>query len=206
MQVLIYNRAIMLSKKTKILTIIAALILVFVILEFGYIEANIKFLFFRPPSSEEQSSSGQTQNKAQPNMLIIDSLGIKVPIVYVDQNSEKAYQAGLINGVVHYPGTANPGQLGNCYIFGHSSDFLWSKGRYKSIFAVLPLIKKGAEILISDQKGNQFTYIVTDSRKVGVNDLSVLDQQGYKKKLLTLQTSYPVGTALARWIVVGEIK
>jgi len=136
----------------------------------------------------------------------VDSLNIRVPIVYVYSVSEKDFQAGLINGVVLYPGTALPGQLGNPYIFGHSSDYIWSKGRYKTIFAPLPKIALGAEIVITGNGGERFVYKVISSKKVASSDTSVLSQQGYAKKLLTLQTSYPVGTALARWVVVGEIK
>lgn len=143
--------------------------------------------------------------KISPFMLSIDSLNIRVPIVYVYAATEKEFQAGLIDGVVHYPGTALPGQAGNCYIFGHSSDYIWSKGKYKTIFAPLPKTTIGTEIVISDNQGVKFVYTVIDSKKVSAKDLSVL-KQDYTKKILTLQTSYPVGTALARWVVVAEMK
>jgi len=194
-----------LSRTKKIFILIGICAAVFVILDFGYLWANVNFFLHRPPSTP--SVSVPVANlKIQPNLLIIDSLGIQVPIQYATATNETAFQAALINGVVHYPGTANPGQPGNCYIFGHSSDFIWSKGHYKNIFAVLPQIKKGSDIVISDQQGNKFNYIVIASHEVAANDVSVLSQQNYQKKLLTLQTSYPVGTALARWVVVAETK
>ena len=176
---------------------------VFLILNFGYFWANLKFLLHHPSPSPAVVA---VDVKITPNTLIIDSLGIQAPIQYATATNETAYQAALINGVVHYPGTANPGELGNCYIFGHSSDFIWSKGHYKNIFAILPQIKIGADVIVSGRQGNEFIYIVTDSHEVSANDVSVLSQQNYQKKLLTLQTSYPVGTALARWVVVAEIK
>lgn len=142
----------------------------------------------------------------QPNMLYVDSLNISVPVVNAKKVGEKYFQAALIDGVAHYPGTALPGQLGNDYIFGHSSDYAWSKGHYKKIFSTLPKIQKGASIRITNSQGTEFVYTVFDSRKVSAKDLSVLSQKGFKKRLLTLQTSYPVGTALARWVVVAELK
>jgi LPXTG-site transpeptidase (sortase) family protein len=141
-----------------------------------------------------------------PFTVEVDSLNIRVPIVYVYGITEKDFQAGLINGVVLYPGTALPGSFGNPYIFGHSSDYIWSNGHYKTIFAPLPKIALGAEIIVTGNKGEKFIYKVISSKKVAANDTSVLSQQGYTKKLITLQTSYPVGTALARWVVVGEMK
>jgi LPXTG-site transpeptidase (sortase) family protein len=195
-----------LTKTKKIFVVVGVLLLVFLFLDFFYFWANLQFFLRGNTVSYQTSQSLSASQKTQPNTLNITSLGIKAPVVYPTEKTESAYQAALINGVAHFPGTALPGALGNCYIFGHSSDFIWSKGHYKSVFAVLPKIQMGAEINISDQQGNEFTYTVVDSRKVAADDLSVLDQQGYKKKLLTLQTSYPIGTALARWVVIAEIK
>jgi LPXTG-site transpeptidase (sortase) family protein len=197
-----------LSTAKKIAIVFGLLLLAFLILDFNYFLGNLEFLFRGQTHTYQNITNNQSlpQQKMQANSLIIDSLNINAPIQYATATNETAYQAALINGVVHYPGTANPGQLGNCYIFGHSSDFIWSNGHYKHVFAVLPQIKIGAQIIISDSDGNKFSYSVIDSHEVASNDLSVLDQQGYAKKLLTLQTSYPVGTALARWVVVAEIK
>lgn len=126
-------------------------------------------------------------------------------VVNVTATTEPEFQAALINGVVHYPGTALPGELGNVYIFGHSSDNAWSKGRYKNIFAVLPQIQKGAKVYLSNSQGQVFAYLVTESLVVGPQDVKWLDQEGYRQKLLTLQTSYPIGTSLKRFVVRAEL-
>ena len=197
------------GNKQKIAIVGAVLLGVIVLLNFGYLWANIKFVFFNPPPERQdaiQNTAGQSRDKIEPNILIIGSLGIKAPVIYPTERSEAAYQEALIDGVAHYPETALPGEKGNCYIFGHSSDYFFSKGHYKNIFAVLPKIKIGAEIIISGADGSAFVYTVTESRRVAANDLSVLDQQNYQRKLLTLQTSYPLGTALARWVIVAEEK
>jgi LPXTG-site transpeptidase (sortase) family protein len=99
-----------------------------------------------------------------------------------------------------------PGEVGNVYIFGHSSDYAWSKGNYKHAFALLPKIKNGAEIKLTDEKGFSYTYLVTRQGVVGPNDVHVLAQNTNGKKLLTLQTSYPLGTALKRYVVVAELR
>jgi LPXTG-site transpeptidase (sortase) family protein len=140
-----------------------------------------------------------------PNTLTIPSLGLHVPVVYVSQNNEKAYQDGLKYGVVHYPGTAEPGTLGNDYIFGHSSDYWWSDGKFQTVFAVLPRIKQGADIYLTNARGESFTYRVYAAKVVLATDISYLGQYGYKRKLLTLQTSWPIGTALKRFVVLAEL-
>lgn len=175
-----------------------------VVLNFDYFWKNLKQLVLPPNPAGQQRS--ESPPKIEPNLLVIASLDLKAPIQYVDSVSETVFQHALINGVVHYPGTALPGQLGNVYIFGHSSDNPWSAGHYKTVFATLPQIGKGAEIVVSDGTGTAFTYVVTDSFVANKDDVKYLDQQGYQKRLLTVQTSYPIGTSLRRWIVLAQIQ
>jgi len=141
----------------------------------------------------------------QANILKISSLGLSVPVIYVNSNDEPTMQKGLEKGVVHYPGTAMPGDYGNVYIFGHSSDYKWRAGKYKSVFAILPKIKVGALIQLSDERGKNYTYKVYEAKVVEANDLQYLGQYGYERKLITLQTSWPIGTALKRYVVIGEL-
>ena len=58
---------------------------------------------------------------------------------------------------------------------------------------------------ITNPDGGLFIYHVIETKIVGPKDVSVMDQQNYERKLLTLQTSWPVGTALKRYIAVCEI-
>jgi sortase A len=141
-----------------------------------------------------------------PNTLSIPSLGITAPIVYATSTHESELQNLLQDGVVHYAGTAEPGMAGNCYLFGHSSDYVWSKGNYKTIFATLPNIKLGSEIIVSNKFGKAYRYRVHETIIVDPNDLSVLAQDKGLINALTLQTSYPLGTALKRFIVIAQLQ
>jgi len=175
-----------------------------VLANFGYFWQNVHYEMagVKPVA---QPVAATSQLKVQPTLLSVPSLGITAPIVYAQEPNETSFQAALLNGVAHYPGTADPGQFGNCYIFGHSSDFIWSKGHYKTVFALLPHIKIGAEITISDSQGQPYVYTVRSTVIASPTELKYL-QQDYSKKVLTLQTSWPVGTALKRYLVLAEIK
>lgn len=142
----------------------------------------------------------------QPNTLAIPSLGITAPIEYATQKSETEFQKLLQNGVVHYPGTALPGQVGNMFIFGHSSDYSWSQGNYKTVLALLPKLKQGSEIKVVDKNGYMYTYISKNMVIAAPTDVQWLDQDTKGKRLLTLQTSYPIGTALKRYLVIAELR
>ena len=175
---------------------------VFVLLNFQYFSKNLAYYLAKPSPNitVDQTSSTLTE----PNLLIIESLSIRVPIQYTADIDENKFQQALANGVVHFPGTASIGHPGNAYIFGHSSDFLWTPGHYKTAFATLPKIKIGDRIIVTNPRGESFAYEVKETKIVAKDDLSVLAQD-YSKKLLTLQTSWPVGTALKRFVVMAEL-
>jgi len=100
--------------------------------------------------------------------------------------------------VVHYPGTASPGQVGNVFITGHSSYYPWDPGKFKDVFAVLGQLEVGDEYFVyfGQQK---FTYKVREKYEVSPDNVNVL-QQPHDKKVSTLMTCTPVGTTLRRLI------
>lgn len=145
------------------------------------------------------------------NRLIIPDLGLSVPIRDIPfdsafEDDEKllnnVIQNTLRDGVVRYPGTAEPGKRGNAFITGHSSYYLWDPGVYKDVFAVLPKIKAGNEIIVY-YKQKEYRYRVTSTKEVWPDQVDVLDQTNDYR--LTLMTCTPVGTNLRRFIVVSEL-
>ncbi|MDQ5951969.1 MAG: sortase [Patescibacteria group bacterium] len=174
------------------------------ILAYPYLHARLDSVKPIVDDADVDPEVSEAEEIGVPNRLLIADLGIEAPIQYVEEKSESVYQEALRRGVVHFPGTALPGEPGNVYIFGHSSDYIWSPGEYKTVFAKLPQIEIGTEIQITNANGDIFRYTVLETKVVGPRDVSVLDQQNNQKYLLTLQTSYPLGTALQRYIVVAE--
>lgn len=194
------------SVRKQLLLGIGFAVLVLIILNFGFISQNLQLAWYKVKSEPPKNMPAATASTAQADMLWIESLNITAPIKYVDKVDEATFQKALQDGIVHYPETALPGRPGNTYIFGHSSDYLLTKGNYKNVFVLLPNIELGAEIKITDPQGKLYTYVVTETKVVGPQDLEVLSQFNNERKLLTLQTSYPIGTALKRYIVVAELK
>jgi LPXTG-site transpeptidase (sortase) family protein len=141
-----------------------------------------------------------------PSRLQIASLKIDAPTIYVSGTTETVFQKALERGIVHLPGTANPGEAGNAYYFGHSSDYPWKAGAYKTVFAMLPNIKIDDTVLISDADDHVFRYRVINTLIVKPRDVSVVDQHEQNVHMMTLQTSYPLGSALRRFIVQTELQ
>jgi LPXTG-site transpeptidase (sortase) family protein len=145
------------------------------------------------------------------NRLVIPKLGKSVPLVNMSAENiegenwsdlEKQIQSGLQQGVVHYPGTASPGQVGNVFITGHSSYYPWDPGQFKDVFAVLGQLEIGDEYYVYyDQQ--KFTYKVIEKYEVTPDNVNVL-QQPHDKKISTLMTCTPVGTTLRRLIIRAD--
>lgn len=176
--------------------------------------SNLKYLrqaniFSATKKQETASLPSQAGEHSVPtlaaNTLSIPSLGIEAPLVYITGTTETDFQEALAEGVVHYPGTAQIGEPGNSYFFGHSSDLAWAKGKFKTVFEKLPDIKPGNNIYISNSAGKTFTYTTTKTFVVNPTETWVLDQGDKKRSILSLQTSYPVGTAKQRFVVQAEL-
>ena len=191
--------------KVIVLVVIAGVIL-FVLLNFSYFAKLLGFYFSETFVTEQQREDQRQEDGVpmEPDSIYIATLDIRAPIKYPESNAEAVIQKALIDGVVQYPKTAEIGKSGNTYIVGHSSDFAFSKGNYKTVFALLPNIELGAEILVANSEGKTFKYKVYENFVAKKTDLYLLGQNTNGKTILTLQTSYPIGTALQRYIVKAE--
>ncbi len=142
--------------------------------------------------------------------VIIPRINRNVPIVKVSTENlikrdwgalETDIQKALQYGVVHYPGTAEPGENGNVVITGHSSYFSWDPGRFKDVFALLHEVAVGDTVIVyHDQK--KYFYQVYETKVVTPDKIDVLTQAGENR--LTLITCTPVGTNLKRLVVFAR--
>ncbi len=145
------------------------------------------------------------------DLLLIPKLNLRAPIVTIPTDSlvredwkqlETDIQQGLEGGVVHYPGTAEPGQAGNFFLTGHSSYFPWAAGNYKAIFARLGELSVGDEYWIY-HGGDKYRYVIESKKEIQPSDVTVLDQP-IGKRISTIMTCTPVGTTLRRLIISAQ--
>lgn len=134
--------------------------------------------------------------------IIIPKINVEIPIVYdVASVEEDVFQQALEGGVVHYRGTSHPGETGNTVIFGHSSNNILNRGKYKFAFVLLSRLENGDTFMLH-HGGKRYVYRVNQKKIVPPTDLSVLGPTD--KPSVTLITCDPPGTAINRLVVVGE--
>lgn len=134
------------------------------------------------------------------NLLELPEFGIKAPIWKVDSPDLKLIYTKLKEGVVLYPGSALPGQ-GYAIIIGHSSQYPWQAGRYKSVFSLLSQLEKGDKIYVYwNQK--PLVFEVQD-KKIFLpwpkgNEVTETIFPPENKPILILQSCWPAGVAYKR--------
>lgn len=152
-----------------------------------------------PSPSSSQTSAPNPFPESQ-NILKIDAINVKAPIVWnVD---EADILENLQNGVVHYKGTSLPGEGGNVFIVGHSSNFPWANDNFSHVFSLLGKLVNGNRISIN-YGGRTLIYETVEKKIVSANSVEVLNSTN--QEVLSLMTCWPVGTTLNRLIIVSKL-
>ena len=132
-----------------------------------------------------------------PNGLEVMGI-VSIPKIHINlMLVEGVTKQALKFAVGHMPGTAMPGEVGNCALAGHRS---YTFGEY---FNRLDEVEVGDEIQITRGK-ETYTYKVYESFLVEPTEVWVTEPIE-NKKIVTLITCHPVVKATHRLIVRGEL-
>lgn len=134
--------------------------------------------------------------------LEIPKIGITAPIIYPTSTDLTILKRAAMQGVVHYPGSAMPGEKGNVYIFGHSSSKLFNRNPNSAAFTELSKITKGDALIIHTLSG-KYLYLVTSVQILKPDETKIYLESSDAK--LTLSTCWPVGDPSNRLIVEAEL-
>lgn len=146
--------------------------------------------------TDQAGTAGKPGEKASKQTVIgiiqIKKIKVKSPIV------EGVSESNLNAGIGHIPGTALPGEPGNCALAGHRS---YTFGKF---FNRLDKLVMGDEIIITTKK-EDLVYEVNKIHVVTPDDTSVL--KGSKdENFITLITCTPIYIASHRLIVEAVLK
>jgi sortase A len=134
----------------------------------------------------------------------ITDYSLSIPKLGIEDARVQIGGEDLMEKLVHYPGTALPGQYGNSVIFGHSVlPQFFNPENYRTIFSTLPTLQEGDEILV-DFDGIRYRYLVRKMVETKPEDVSILEQN-YDSQWLSLITCVPPGTYLRRLIVRAQL-
>lgn len=136
--------------------------------------------------------------------IVIEKINANARVIpNVNPADERSYVDALSKGVAHAQGTAIPGQIGNVYLFSHSTDAPWNIIRYNAIFYLLGKLEPGDKVIMFYQ-GRRYDYVVYDKTIASPTDTHFLTDT-YNQPVLTLQTCDPPGTLVNRLIVRAKL-
>lgn len=143
-------------------------------------------------------------NQSIPGQLNIPANKISAPVIFTQDT--KNFNTDLTKGVVHYPGTALPGEIGTAYISGHSSGYAWQKNAYKNIFRGLGNVEDGTSFTITvtlrDGRKATINYVVRSRQEFAANDQAQFVQTSEPR--VALSTCWPADTSKLRLVVFAD--
>ncbi|MDO8472021.1 MAG: sortase [bacterium] len=147
---------------------------------------------------EDSAQAAVTNVPEERSLLSYERLAISAPITWQVEYKNKEIQRHLENGLVHIKDAAEPGQQGTVILTGHSSNYVWSKGDYKTVFAALLQAQVGDTINLK-HRGILYTYEVKDVYEVTPDRIDLMNAKSTVD--LRLITCTPLGSTKKRLIV-----
>lgn len=136
--------------------------------------------------------------------IVIPKINVNSKVVAnVDPFNEKIYQKALSQGVAHAQGSALPNEVGNIFLFSHSSVNWYVANRYNSVFYLLNKLEKKDQIIIYHQN-QKYMYQVFEKKVIDADAIKYLFAKPSQKTLI-LMTCWPPGTTLKRLIVLATL-
>ncbi|MBU0493351.1 MAG: class D sortase [Chloroflexi bacterium] len=142
---------------------------------------------FRPYLMPSTPVPLPTPGPRQGTRIVIKKIKVDAPVLEGDDWHT------LKKGVGHSPGTANPGEAGNCVLSGHDDV-------YGEVFRYLSDLEPGDEVVVYTSDGHGFQYVVKTKFLVEPDAVEVMDPTA--DSVLTLITCYPYLIDTHRLIVV----
>jgi LPXTG-site transpeptidase (sortase) family protein len=180
--------------------------MVLIIFLFGFFNEVIIAPFIQPSRhvSDTPLIVNNTVSATATPEVIIPKINVEIPTDYSQTTTDESQiENALEDGVVHYPTTVLPGQNGNAAFFGHSSNNIFNKGKYKFAFVLLHELVPGDTFYLT-YSGKVYAYKVISKTIVPPSDVSVLGPVAGQTATATLITCDPPGTSINRLIVVGQ--
>lgn len=190
----------------------------FFLLNLSFVEKNLQYLV-APGTIRTRDTLGDAirllplaeayKEKPLPDAatLVIDSIGVRAPIVFNVPNDNDVIYRQLEDGVVHYIDTAKPGMPGVSIVLGHSSAYPWYDGEYGAVFALLSKLDPGDRFYVQYEDQRTFVYEMTQSIIFNPFEdderLNALEQAPGSTILLI--SCYPVGTDYKRIAIQARL-
>lgn len=149
----------------------------------------------------EVASVAVNDSDSRPVRIVIDAIDLDGAINTPVGTDVETLDEALLDGVVHYPGSANLADAGNVFLFGHSTGFRVVQNEAFKAFNDLKHLKEN-DLVRVQSLSREYVYRVTSVSLVSADDSFVdLSRSG---RTLTLATCNVFGAKEERYVVKAE--
>lgn len=173
------------------------------------IDASAINAYFYPNHSQDATAPQIVKNikttyTDKQNTLEVPKISLSVPIIFSESSDKDAITKDLDYGVVYYPGSVYPGQIGQIVILGHSAPLGWPKIKHQWVFSDIEKLAPGDTIFI-DLNNKQYTYVVKQKTIIKRGAEVPQDNLSADNNILTLISCWPPGKDYQRIAVEAEL-
>jgi LPXTG-site transpeptidase (sortase) family protein len=140
-------------------------------------------------------------NSFRESRITVGDINLDAPIVHPESVDINTLNTAIAQGVAHYPGSGEPGEVGNVFLFGHSTNLRIVNNQNYAVFNRLKELKAGAMIRI-ESDGNEYWYVVKSVSLKKADETWI--NLATSKKLLTISTCNVFGAKEDRYVVEAE--
>ncbi len=133
--------------------------------------------------------------------ILIDDINLDAGIVFPKSTDLNILNTALTKGVVYYPGSGKLGEVGNVFLFGHSTGL---KVIYNKNFEVFNRLKEleAGDVIRVQSDGREYWYRVLSMTIQKADDANI--NLSTTRKLLTISTCRIFGAKEDRYVVEAE--
>ena len=162
-----------------------------------------RFLVFLDNKQVLASEVNTTSDFNKENSLEIPKIGVIAPLIVTENSSQKDLDEKLDKGVVIFPNSALPNEVGQTIILGHSAPPSWPKINYDGIFSRISELGEKDEIILyfNHQK---YTYSVNQKVILEKGEEISNDSETSGNTLLLI-SCWPPGKNIKRIIIESTL-
>jgi LPXTG-site transpeptidase (sortase) family protein len=164
--------------------------------------ATSKFLEVLANEKHFVNELNQTNYSQKENSLEIPKIGVTAPLIIIE-GSNKNFDKELDRGVVLFPDSVLPGEIGQTIILGHSAPSNWPKVNYDGVFSNIADLEEKDEIILYFNH-QRYTYSVNQRIFLEKGE-EIPNDIGTSENTLLLISCWPPGKNIQRIVIKSKL-
>ncbi|MFH0988199.1 MAG: sortase [Parcubacteria group bacterium] len=190
-----------LNKRFVVLWLIVFLVLFLILYNLGFAPTGILAIGEKATSEDFGIKNDSGVVFSGESRLSISDIDLDALIVHPESADINTLNAAINKGVAHYPDSGELGEIGNVFLFGHSTNLKIVNNQNYAVFNRLKELKTGAMIRL-ESGGSEYWYVVKSMSLKKANETWI--NLATSKKLLTISTCNVFGAKEDRYVVEAE--